>query len=113
MRRPRYRGRYYVPAEPVAAMTASSGRAPRLVRTVVCGYSRDELPVAWLQVFRRFEASLARARLRVRVRLVPLEELPEAFEVLIVPEHLRERAVAAAPDARLIVTAREAAHAAA
>lgn len=97
----------------MSSPSADAGAPVTLVRTVVCAYSREELPVAWLQVFRRFEASMERARLRVRVRLLPLEELPDAFEVLVVPERLREPAAATAPQARLIVTSREAAHAAA
>src|SRR5207244_4112468 len=51
--------------------------SPTLVRTIVCSYTRDELPAAWLAVFRRFERVIERAGLRVRVRLDPLEELPE------------------------------------
>jgi len=79
---------------------------PTLVRTIVCSYTRDELPAAWLAVFRRFERVIERAGLRVRVRLDPLEELPERFEVLVVPEELRERAESLAGVARVIATTR-------
>ena len=78
-----------------------------LVRTIVCAYSVNELPVSWLQVFRRFENAVARAKLAVRVRLYPLEGLPDRFEVLVVPPELREQAESVAGRARLIVTTRE------
>lgn len=76
------------------------------MRTVVCAYS-DELPTAWLQVFRRFERALAKARLRVRVRLHPLDDLPESLEVLVVSPELRERAAALRTGARIVSTTRE------
>lgn len=89
-------------------MTPRDGSASRrLVRTIVCTYTRDELPASWLQVFRRFERTIARARLRIRVRLAPLEDLPERFEVLVVAPHLERQARAAAGDARMVVTTRE------
>ena len=80
--------------------------SPTLVRTIVCSYTRDELPAAWLQVLRRFERMIERAGLRIRVRLDPLEELPESYEVIVVPPELRERAAALAGQARLITTTR-------
>lgn len=80
---------------------------PRLVRTVVCAYARDALPVSWLQVFRRFEHVLGKAGLDVRVRLHPLEDLPDSFEVLVIPPELRIRAITAAHGAKVIVTTRE------
>lgn len=86
---------------------------PTLVRTVVCGYSRDELPTSWLQVFRRFEHALKRTGLRVRVRLDPLEELPESYEVVVVAPELAERAAALAPGVRIVTATREDAAAAA
>ena len=86
---------------------------PILVRTIVCTYTRQELPAPWLQVFRRFERIVERAGLRVRVRLDPLEELPESFEVIVVPPELRERARALAGDARVVATTRAEATAAA
>jgi hypothetical protein len=73
----------------------------------VCAYSLDELPTSWVQVFRRCERAFARAKLAVRVRLYPLEDLPETFEVLIVAPEIRERAVAVARGARVIATTRE------
>lgn len=82
---------------------------PRLVRTVVCAYALDALPVSWLQVFRRFEHAMGKAGLAVRVRLHPLEDLPESFDVLVIPPELRIRAMAAAHGAKVIVTTRESA----
>jgi len=76
------------------------------VRTVVCAYA-DELPTAWLQVFRRFERALAKARLRVRVRLLPLDDLPESFEVLVVSPELRDQAEALGTGARVVSVTRE------
>lgn len=96
------------------AMTAPSedrGVERRLVRTIVCGYTRDELPASWVQVFRRLERAVARASLRIRVRLMPLEELPESFDLLVVAPHLEQRArelasVRTGPPGRLIAGAR-------
>lgn len=77
------------------------------VRTVVCAYSVAELPASWVQVFRRCERAFARAQLDVRVRLYPLEDLPESYEVLIVAPELRDRAAAVARGARVITATRE------
>jgi len=89
--------------------TSGGERDPsrRLLRTIVCTYTRSELPASWIQVFRRFERSIARARLHVRVRLEPIEDLPDAFEVLVVAPDLAGRAAAAARGARVVVTTRE------
>ena len=81
--------------------------------TIVCAYSRDELPVSWVRIFHRFERAVARAGLAVRVRLLPLEELPEAYEVLVVAPGLLPRAEALGSDARILSVAREQAHEAA
>lgn len=83
------------------------GDGTRLVRTIVCAYTRDALPVSWLQVYRRFEHAIARAGLDVRVRLHPIEDLPESFEVLVIPPELRIRSLVAARGAKVIVTTRE------
>ena len=84
-----------------------------MVRTIVCGFIQAELPTPWLAIFHRFERVMAKAGLDIRVRLFPLEALPEAFEVLVVPSELREAAEALQTDARLIVTTRAEAPAAA
>lgn len=86
---------------------------PRLVRSIVCAYTRDELPTSWLQVFRRFEHEVRRAGLRVRVRLDPLEELPEGYEVVVVAPELEARARELAPGARIVAVTRADAAAAA
>ncbi|MDE3113419.1 MAG: hypothetical protein KGN00_03955 [Chloroflexota bacterium] len=77
------------------------------VRTVVCAYSREELPTSWLQVFRRFERAFEKAKLDVRVRLDPLEDLPDDFEILVVPARLRRRADELAQRARVVPVSRE------
>jgi len=91
----------------------SSGERARLVRTIVCAYVKTELPTPWLAIFHRFERVMAKAGLRIRVRLFPLETLPESFEVLVVPAELREAAEALQTGARIIVTSRAEAPAAA
>ena len=91
----------------------SDGAAPLLVSTIVCAYTQAELPTPWLAIFHRFERTMAKAHLRIRVRLFPLEELPETFEVLVVPPELQEAAQARQTGARIIVTSRADAPAAA
>ena len=78
----------------------------RLVRTIVCAYG-EELPTSWVQVFHRFERAVERAGLRIRVRLLPLDDLPESFEVLVVPPDLEGRARALGTEARLVTTTRQ------
>jgi hypothetical protein len=85
----------------------SDAAAPRLVRTLVCSYSREELPTSWLRVFHRLEHAMARAGLRVDVRLFPLEDLPEDVDVLVVPPELADRARALRAHARVITTTRQ------
>ncbi len=85
----------------------TSRSARRLVRTIVCAYTRDELPVSWLRVFHRLEREVAKAGLRIRVRLSPLEGLPESFEVLVVHPSLRARAEALGTGARIFTATRE------
>jgi mannitol-specific phosphotransferase system IIBC component len=63
-------------------------------------------------VFRRFEASVAKAGWNIRVRLEAIEDLPEQYDVLVVSPALRERAEALEGDAILIVTTRPTAAAA-
>jgi len=96
-------------------VTASGDRGEGrcLVETIVCAYSREELPVSWLQVFHRFERAVARAGLGVRVRLLPLEELPETYEVLVVAPQLLRRAEALGTEVRILSVTREQAHEAA
>jgi hypothetical protein len=91
----------------------SKSEERQLVRTIVCGFSQAELPTPWLAIFHRFERVMEKAGLRVRVRLFPLEALPETFEVLVVPPELEKAAAALQTGARLIVTSRADAPAAA
>jgi hypothetical protein len=91
----------------------SSGEQRQLVRTIVCAYTQAELPTPWLAIFHRFERVMEKAGLRVRVRLFPLEALPETFEVLVVPPELQEAAAGLQTGARLVVTSRADAPAAA
>jgi hypothetical protein len=91
----------------------SNGKEPGLVRTIICAFTQAELPTPWLAIFHRFERTMQKAGLRIRVRLFPLEELPETFEVLVVPPELEAAAVARQTGARLIVTSRADAAAAA
>ena len=95
----------------MSGQTSSGER--QLVRTIVCGFSQAELPTPWLAIFHRFERVMEKAGLRVRVRLFPLEALPETFEVLVVPPELQDAAAALQTGARLIVTSRADAPAAA
>jgi hypothetical protein len=78
-----------------------------LVRAIVCAYSRDELPTSWIQVHRRFEHEVKRAGLRIRVRLEPLEEMPESYEVVVVAPELRRRAYELAPQGRILTATRD------
>lgn len=91
----------------------SSGEERKLVRTIVCAFTQAELPTPWLAIFHRFERVMEKAGLRVRVRLFPIEALPEAFEVLVVPPELAKAGEAVQGDARLIITTRAGAPAAA
>lgn len=80
---------------------------PRTIRTIVCAFTRDELPTAQLAIFRRFEHVFGRSGLKIRVRLEPLEQLPERFDVLVVPSELKEKAQRVLGDAMLYVTTRD------
>jgi len=77
-----------------------------MVREIVCAFRRDELPAAQLAIYHRFERSTARAGFRIRVRLLPLEDLPEHVDVLVIAPELRAEAAAVVKDARLVVTTR-------
>jgi hypothetical protein len=64
----------------------------RLIARVVVGYRLGFLPGEWLQTWRRLDRALARANLKVKATLAPLEELPEDTGVLVVSPDLREAA---------------------
>ena len=91
----------------------SEERQGTVIRTIVCAFSRAELPADDLQVFRRFEHSVRKAGWDIRVRLEPIEELPASYEVLVVSPALREKAERIGGDAILMVTTRPTAGAAA
>lgn len=88
-------------------MTAGAG--PRLIRTIVFGFTREELPTSWLQVHRRFEHVIAKAGLKIRLRLEAIEDLPPEYDLLVVPPDLRERAEPLLREAFLFVTTRQSA----
>ena len=70
---------------------------PRVVRRVVCGYKQGWLPGEWLQTWRKLDRVLARAKLKVKATLAPLEDMPADTDILVVPPDLREAANAAVP----------------
>jgi hypothetical protein len=90
-------------------MVESAG--PRVITTIVCAFTRDELPTSWLQVFRRFDHAVTKAGWKVRVRLEPIEELPEHYDLLVVAPELRARAEVAVAkgNAFLFMTTRQSA----
>jgi hypothetical protein len=91
------------PAEP--AETTAPGKAPKLVRRVVCSYQTGWLPGDWLQTWRRLDRVFDRANLKVKATLAPLEDLPEDTDILVVPPELREAArQAAKPGTPILVT---------
>ena len=81
-------------------------RHPRLIRTIVCVFSKGEMPADDVQIFRRFEATALRGGWDIRVRFEPLEEIPVAYDVLVVNETYRAQAEATDTNAILIVTTR-------
>jgi hypothetical protein len=83
-------------------------RGPRVIATIVCAFS-EELPTSWLQVFRRFEHAVNKAGLKIRVRLEPLEEMPEHYDLIVVSPELRARAEVVLGGAFLFVTTRQSA----
>jgi hypothetical protein len=99
------------PSEDVAKVQAGAGEAqdpdgqqteadvagPTMVKRVVCSYRLGWLPGEWLQTWRRLDRVFARANLRVKATLAPLEDLPEDTDILVVPPDLREAAREAVP----------------
>jgi len=76
-----------------------------MVRRVVCSYRMGWLPGDWLQTWRRLDRVLARADLKVKATLAPLEDLPEDTDILVVPPELREAAhQSARPGIPILVT---------
>src|SRR5258708_36643413 len=94
-------------SEPTSAPPAAteSEARPKMVRRVVCGYRMGWLPGDWLQTWRRLDRVLARANLKVKATLAPLEDLPEDTDILVVPPDLREAArESAKPGTPILVT---------
>jgi len=91
-------------AESEAAPESESEPHARLITRVVVGYRLGFLPGEWLQTWRRLDRALARANLKVKATLAPLEELPEDTGILVVPPDLREAArEAATPGTPILV----------
>lgn len=80
-----------------AAEPSEAARGPKLVRRVVCSYRLGWLPGDWLQTWRRLDRVFARANLKVKATLAPLEDLPQDTDILVVPPDLREAAREVAP----------------
>jgi len=76
---------------------AQESGGPKMVRRVVCSYKLGWLPGDWLQTWRRLDRVFARADLKVKATLAPLEDLPEDTDILVVPPDLREAAREAVP----------------
>jgi len=74
------------------------GAEPKVVRRVVVSYKLGWLPGEWLQAWRRLDRLFARANLRVKATLAPLEDLPEDTDILVVPPDLRDAANNAVPE---------------
>ena len=72
-------------------------KGPTVVKRVVCSYQLGWLPGDWLQTWRRLDRVFARANLRVKATLAPLEDLPADTDILVVPPDLRDAAREAAP----------------
>jgi hypothetical protein len=78
---------------------------PKVVKRVVCSYRLGWLPGEWLQTWRRLDRVFARANLRVKATLAPLEDLPEDTDIVVVPPDLRDAArEAARPGTPILVT---------
>jgi hypothetical protein len=83
--------------EAKSADAEESPKEPTLVKRVVCSYHLGWLPGEWLQTWRRLDRVFARANLRVKATLAPLEDLPADTDILVVPPELRDDAREAVP----------------
>src|SRR5207249_5229318 len=93
--------------EPSAEATTvpETEAGPKVIRRVVCSYRMGWLPGDWLQTWRRLDRVLARANLKVKATLAPLEDLPEDTDILVVPPDLRDAArESARPGIPILVT---------
>jgi hypothetical protein len=93
-------------AEPESQQeTDTVAAGPKVVRRVVCSYRLGWLPGEWLQTWRRLDRVFARANLRVKATLAPLEALPADTDILVVPPDLRDAAnEAVTPGTPILVT---------
>jgi hypothetical protein len=92
-------------AEAEGQTEAEAPKGPKVVRRVVCSYQLGWLPGDWLQTWRRLDRVFARANLKVKATLAPLEDLPEDTDILVVPPELRDVArEAARPGTPILVT---------
>jgi hypothetical protein len=91
--------------EAVEAVDPEAAPGPKMVRRVVVSYRLGWLPGDWLQTWRRLDRVFARAELKVKATLAPLEDLPADTDILVVPPDLREAArEAALPGTPILVT---------
>lgn len=84
-------------AATVSEGMVDDGKEPTVVKRVVCSYHLGWLPGEWLQTWRRLDRVFARANLRVKATLAPLEDLPTDTDILVVPPELRDDAREAVP----------------
>ena len=90
---------------PENAEVDAAAPGPKMVRRVVVSYRLGWLPGDWLQTWRRLDRVFARAELKVKATLAPLEDLPTDTDILVVPPDLREAArEAAVPGTPILVT---------
>jgi hypothetical protein len=84
-------------AAPPLEDDAAAPQGAKVVKRVVCSYKLGWLPGEWLQTWRRLDRVFARANMRVKATLAPLEDLPEDTDILVVPPDLRDAAREAVP----------------
>jgi hypothetical protein len=87
--------------EPLPPEAAPAG--PKMVRRVVVSYQLGWLPGDWLQTWRRLDRLFARANLKVKATLAPLEDLPVDTDILVIPPELREAGREAVPPGTTIL----------
>jgi hypothetical protein len=93
-------------AAPVEAKVEATGEVtggPKMVRRVVVSYRLGWLPGDWLQTWRRLDRVFARANLKVKATLAPLEDLPVDTDILVIPPELREAGREAVPPGTTIL----------
>jgi hypothetical protein len=59
---------------------------------IACGYREGALPADWFQVVRRLRHQIERARLDVRITLIPLGAVPADAHLLVVPAAFADEA---------------------